>query len=72
MLAKTKVKCQNLVATAIKKAPNQPRVPSEVKRLLSKNTSLNSLPFGTVITFEASMLGPKCNDGFITFRTNGL
>ena len=27
---------------------------------------------GTVITFEVSMLGPKCNNGFITFRTNGL
>ena len=27
---------------------------------------------GTVTTFEASTLGPKCNNGFITFRTNGL
>ena len=30
------------------------------------------LLLSTVITFEASMLGPKCNNGFITFRTNGL
>ena len=30
------------------------------------------LHLGTVITFEASMLGPKCNNGFITFRTNDL
>ena len=26
----------------------------------------------TLITFEASMLGPKCNNGCITFRNNGL
>ena len=30
------------------------------------------LHLGPVITFEASSLGPKCNNGFITFRTNGL
>ena len=30
------------------------------------------LHLGAVITFEASMLGPKCNNRFITFRTNGL
>ena len=30
------------------------------------------LHLGTVITFEASVLGPKCNNGFITFKTNGL
>ena len=39
------------------------------------------LHLGTVITFEASVSGPKCNNGFITFtedqrfitfRTNGL
>ena len=30
------------------------------------------LHLGPVITFEASTLGPKCNNGFITFRTNGL
>ena len=30
------------------------------------------LNLGTVITSEASMLDPKCNNGFITFRTNGL
>ena len=30
------------------------------------------LHLGTVITFEVSMLGLKCNNGFITFRTNGL
>ena len=33
---------------------------------------LNLLHLGTVITFEDSVLGPKCNNGFITFRTNGL
>ena len=30
------------------------------------------LHLGAVITFEASMLGPKCNNRFITFRTNSL
>ena len=30
------------------------------------------LHLNTFITFEALMLGPKCNNGFITFRTNGL
>ena len=30
------------------------------------------LLLSTVITFEASMLGPTCNNGFITFRTNDL
>ena len=30
------------------------------------------LHLGPVITFEASTLGPKYNNGLITFRTNGL
>ena len=30
------------------------------------------LHLGTLITFEASTLGPKCNNRLTTFRTNGL
>ena len=33
---------------------------------------LNLLHLGTVITFDASLFSPNCNNGFITFRTNGL
>ena len=35
-------------------------------------TLLFIVHLNTVITFEAFMLRPKCNNGLITFRTNGL
>ena len=72
MLAISKVKCQNLVVTYILKNTQSIEVPSKVKKLLSNKYPSQFITFRACYYIKPSMLGPKCNNGFITFGTNGL